>query len=108
MSFGIKVNTSEGLVNLADLNDGRATLSHIVRTRNSGSITIPTSLSSAVILVSALSDPIPDGSFSVGINKNNIIGETGDTLSWSFRDSNSNLVNDGVAVHVTILLLGVD
>jgi hypothetical protein len=106
MSFGIKVNTSEGLVNLADLNDGRATLSHIVRTRNSGSITIPTNLSSAVRLVSASSDPIPNGSFSTSVNTT--LEAPGNTLSWSFRDSNFNLVNDGVAVHVTILLLGVD
>jgi len=104
MSFGIAVETSQGLTDLTTINDGRATLSHIVTTRNSGSISIPTTLSSAIIVVSALNDPIPNGFVSAGTNFN--LGQEGNTLSWAFLDSNLNTVNDGVSVHVTILLLG--
>jgi hypothetical protein len=104
VSYGIAVETSEGLTDLTAINDGRATLNHIVTTRNSGSISIPTTLSSGIIVVSALNDPIPNG--FVSANTNFGLGQEGNTLSWSFLDSNLNTVNDGIAVHVTILVLG--
>jgi hypothetical protein len=106
MSFGIAIETSEGLTNLADLNDGRAVRTQIVTQRQSGSASIPPTLSSAVILISALIDPIPGGSVSATTDLN--VGVDGTTLSWEFRDSSNNLVQDGAAVHVTIILLGED
>ncbi|MGP9790699.1 hypothetical protein [Roseinatronobacter sp. NSM] len=106
MPFGIAVETTEGLTNLLDINDGRPNLSHIVKTRESGSIAIPTNLSSSIILVSARIDPVPNGYIQAGINFG--LGTSGNTLSWSFLDQNLNPIEDGASIHVTIVLFGVD
>jgi hypothetical protein len=106
VTYGIAIETSEGLTNLADINDGRAVRTYIVTQRQSGSATIPASLSSAVILISALVDPIPGGQVRAQTDLN--VGVDGTTLSWDFLDSSNNLVQDGLTVHVTIILLGED